>query len=337
MKPSARLGERLVVTGVAVWLVAMPPPTEAQARKSGPDPKPAARDQQDSKGPPRVSLLRLQVIKPEPADANPRARFPRARRVGPQADPPEGTTLTFLVEEPNRLIQSIQTNECRLTRFTDDRDADLLEQEAAQREDGLLRRRWGEPMESSLDAEVRSDGHRATVTIHSPRLPTSGANKIHVEANLVLKYLRGEKTIEQKNVNLKMDRIAATPFPLIIASQSEVEGMVGQQFGREAGTQLVLFHQGPLLGVKGISFIDQAGEEIQATLRGSGSVGSLHQTFYYLAKKVETCTIRMTVPEAVETATVAISMTTGVGFSPAVRRSFVPAPGPGASPGNAAR
>ena len=174
------------------------------------------------------------------------------------------------------------------------------------------------------------------MTIHSPRLPTSGANKIHVEAVLVLKYLRGEKTIEQKNVNLRLDKITASPFRLIIASQSDDEVLMGQQFGVQAGTEVVLLHQGPLLGVKGIAFIDSAGEEIQATVNGSGSSGSLHHTYYHLARKVETCTIRITVPEAVETATVAISLTTGVGFSPAVRRSFVPSPGPGESPGDSA-
>ncbi len=336
MTRSALLGELLVVTIVGVWLGAKPLPIEAQAQKSDAQPKPAAKDQQDITGPPRVSLLRLQVVKPEPAQANPRPRFPRPPRFGLQAEPRDGTSLTFLLEEPDRLIQSVQTKECRITSLKDDRDTDLLEEIAVPHEDSLPSPPGRQPIEGSFEAEVDSDGHRATVTIHSPRLPANGANKIFVEANLVLKYLRGEKTVEQNNVNLKLDRITASPFPLIIASQSEDDAMMGRQFGMQAGTQVILFHQGPLLGVRRIAFIGPDGNEIQSTVNGSGSSGSLHQTNYHLAKKVETCTIRMTVPEVVETATVAISVNTGVGFPHGVRRSFVPAPGPKGSAGDAA-
>ena len=150
MKQSAGLGELLVVTGVAIWIVATPLRIEAQPRKSAPDPKPGAKDQQDIKGLPRVSLLRLQVIKPEPAEANPRPRFPRPRPFGLQNEPPEGTTLTFLVEDPGRLIQTVQTKECRITRLTDDRDTDLLEQQAAPQEDRMPARPGRRPTKSSL-------------------------------------------------------------------------------------------------------------------------------------------------------------------------------------------
>ena len=172
--------------------------------------------------------------------------------------------------------------------------------------------------------------------IHSPRLPASSATKILLEANLVLKYSRGEKTVEQKNVNLKLDKITAGPNPLIIATQSDAGQMFGRQGGMQAGTQVILYHLGPRLGVKKLAFIGPDGNEIQSTSNGSGSNGSIHYRYYQLAAKVETCTIRIVVPDIVETETVAISVNTGVGFPPGVRRKLVSAPRPERSAADAA-
>ena len=166
------------------------------------------------------------------------------------------------------------------------------------------------------------------MTVHSPRLPASGASKLLLDANLVMTFARGERMVEQKNVNLKLDKITASPIPLVIASQSDAEVMMGRPVGMQAGMQVMLFHQGPQLGVKKLVFIGPDGIEIQATYSGGGSNGTLYQTYYRLNRKVDTCTIQVTVPEAFETATVAISVTTGVGFPPGLRRSFVPPPGP---------
>ena len=58
-----------------------------------------------------------------------------------------------------------------------------------------------------------------------------------------------------------------------------------------------------MLGVNKIAFIGPDGNEIKSTISGSGSNGSLHQTYYQLTGKVETCTIRVVVPDVVETAT----------------------------------
>jgi len=93
------------------------------------------------------------------------------------------------------------------------------------------------------------------------------------------------------------------------------------------GTQVILFHQGPQGGIKNLAFIGPDGNEIKATISGSGYSGTLHHTYYHLAQKVEKCTLRITVPEVPETATLAVSVVTGVGFPPGVRRAFVPPTG----------
>ena len=122
------------------------------------------------------------------------------------------------------------------------------------------------------------------------------------------------------------------PILLIIATQSDAGVMIGRQGGMQAGTQVILYHQGPMLGVKKVAFIGPDGNEIQSRISGSGSSGSLHQTYYQLTGKVETCTIRVVVPDVVETATIAISVNSGVGLRPGCAKArFPPRPeGPAA-------
>ncbi len=339
MQRSPHFGVLLVVTSVAAWLGATPTATNAQAFKSGADTKTTNKEVQDVKGLPRISLLRIQVVKPQPPQVNAPPGFARRGRFGFPSEMRDGTTLTFLVEDPDRLIESLESKDCRITRFRDDKDTNLLDDEAAREGDGdgVPTPAGLQPLGGAFKAEVNPGGHRATVSIHSPRLPASSATKILLEANLVLKYSRGEKTVEQKNVNLKLDKISAGPNPLVIATQSDGGVMFGRQGGMQAGTQVILYHQGPLLGVKKITFIGPDGNEIQSRISGSGSSGSLHQTYYQLTGKVETCTIRVVVPDVVETATIAISVNTGVGIFPGVRRRLVSAPKPGAPAADAAQ
>jgi hypothetical protein len=243
-----------------------------------------------------------------------------------QSAPPEGTSLTFLVEDPDQMIHAVETKECRITRFSDDKGTNLLDEKRVDQQEIRPGFPGNRPFDGPFAVEIDPGGHRATVTVHSPQLPAMGAGKILLEANLVLKHSRGEKTVEQKNVNLKLDKITAAPFPLIVASQSEDDGMAAGMRGVPNGTQIMLFHQGPLQGIKKITFVGADGNEIQAMNSGGGSSGSLQHSYYRLGQKVETCTIRITVPEVVETSTLAISVTTGVGLSPGVRRRLLPAP-----------
>jgi hypothetical protein len=325
MQRSSRFGGLLVVAGVALCSGATRTLTTAQATKSGAEATPATKEVQDVKGLPRISLLRIQVAKPEPAQANAPGGFPRRGRFGFSSEPRAGTTLTFLVEDADRLIENVEFRNCRITKFRDDKDTNLLEDETAHEADGdgAPTPPGLQPSEAAFEAEVDPGGHHATVSIHSARLPASSATKILLEANLVLRYSRGEKTVEQKNVNLKLDKITASPNPLVIATQSDAGLMFGRQGGMQAGTQVILYHQGPMHGVRKIAFIGPDGNEIQSRISGSGSSGSLHQTHYQLTGKVETCTVRVVVPDLVETATIAISVNTGVGMFPGVRRRLV--------------
>ncbi|MFO0891796.1 MAG: hypothetical protein U0790_21990 [Isosphaeraceae bacterium] len=324
---SSCVARLLVVTGVAAWLGCSPTPAEAQVPKSAPDAKPAAGEAREPKSPPTVSLLRVQFAKPDPPPVPDPRGFVRPRRFGMEGEPRPGTTLTLLLEDPDRLIEGVTIKESRITKFGDDKGTDLLAGEAPPEENNPRRFiRPGMP-QGPIAAEVDPGGHRVTLTLHSPRLPASGAAKILLEADLALKYSRGERFVEQKGVNLRLDKITAGTVPMIVATQSDDQEMMGMQPGGQKGMQVILFHQGPMEGIKNVAFIGPDGAEIQATKGGWGSSGSLHQTHYHLARQVDTCTLRITVPEVVETATLAISVSTGVGFPPGVRRTFVPSRG----------
>jgi hypothetical protein len=329
MSRSAQLRKLVMMIGAAVWFGAPAQPTKAQVPKPVVEAKPNTKAVQDAKGPPRVSLLRIQVVKPEPPQGPAQPGVFRQQRFGYQAVPPAGTSLTFLVEDPDRLIDSVETNDCRITKFTDDKGTDLLEEKAAGEEEKRPQFMGRQQFEGPFMAELDPGGHRATVTVHSRQLPASSANKILLDANLVLKYSRGERTVEQKNVNLKLDKITVGPFPMIIATSSDARMMMmGRQAGVQDAIQVMLFHQGPLQGIKKVAFIGPDDNEIQSMPSGSGSNGYLQQTYYRLTGKHETCTVRITVPEVVEMMTVAISVTTGVGFPPGVRRTIVPTASP---------
>jgi hypothetical protein len=320
----------MAATGLSFWFLAAPLLARAQATKTITEPRPAAGKDQDSKAPPRVTLLSLQVARQEPPQADVAPAMMRMHRFNMmnQSVSRPGTTLTLLLEDPDRLIEGIESKDCKITSFRDDKGTDLLKDEAPANEDGVLIPAGVQPLDVPFSAVAQPDGHRVTVTVHSARLPATSSNKILLEANLVLRYMHGEKTIEQKNVNLKLDKITAGPIPLIVASQSFDEAMMGRRPNIQPGTQVIIYHQGPMIGVRKLEFIDADGNEIKATASGSGSNGSIQQTYYQLEGKVETCTVRFTVPDVIEKATVAISLTTGVGFPPGVRRSFVPTPAP---------
>ena len=323
MQRSPRFGRLLGLAVVAAWLASPTSLVRAQSEKPEPAARPGEKAPEDDKGPPRISVLRLNIIKPNPGPAD-RPGFPIRHRFGFEDVPRDGTSLTFALDEPQRSILSVETKDCKITRFRDDRGTDLVPDGKEPPGGGMP----GVPRpgqdEGPFTAEVDPSGHRVTVTVHTPRLPAGGANRLVVETVLVVRYARGEKTFEHKDVSLKLDKFAAGPYSLVVMAQDDSN----RNFGQVGVTQVILFHQGPLRDVKKIAFIGPDGQEIQARVSGSGQSGSVYHTYYSLAKKVETCTIRITGPETVETVSMAVEINTGVGFPAGARRRILPAPEP---------
>jgi hypothetical protein len=102
-------------------------------------------------------------------------------------------------------------------------------------------------------------------------MPASSATKILLEANLVLKYSCGEKTIEPKLVSLRLNKITEGPDRLVIATQTEPRGRIARQAERLDGTQIILFHPEPRLGDAKVAFIGPDENEVQPRSNSSGS------------------------------------------------------------------
>jgi hypothetical protein len=332
MPQSFRVGRLLGLAGVAALLGSPPSLVWSQVEKVRPGPAPTEKAPKEDKGLPRISVLRLQVVKPDPGPPDDPAGLARRNRFGGfQAAPREGTSLTFLLDEPQQLILGLEAKDCKITKFRDDKDTDLAAaMDSAEGQRPFEPRRGQE--EGPVSVEVDPSGHRATVTVHSPQLPAGGANRIQLEAVFVVKYGRGERTIEQKNVNLKVDKLTVGPVPLVVMSQDGA----GQGMIQRDGTQVTLFHHEPLREIRKVVFIGPDGEEIQTRGSGWGQSGNIHQTSYALVKKVETCTIRLTVPETIEKVHMAVAINTGIGFPPFATRRILPAPEPRTTPTGAA-
>ena len=125
MKRTTRLGRLLVVAGIAFWLGLPPSLVQAQPVKPGADFGIRGNGPVNGIIPPRVSILRLNVIKPDPAlPGMPPGVFPR-HRFGFEDAPREGTSVTLAIDEPQHLILSVEAKECKITTFRDDKNTDL--------------------------------------------------------------------------------------------------------------------------------------------------------------------------------------------------------------------
>ena len=132
MNRTSRFGGMLVAAGVTFGCGA--PRSVALAQEGSPDPEARAGDKEPAgkgeKSLPRISLLSLQVTRPLPAAADmpPGMMRPRrfgVQRFGMQQTPGEGTTLTFLVEEPQQSMLGLEIKDCKITKFCDDKNTDL--------------------------------------------------------------------------------------------------------------------------------------------------------------------------------------------------------------------
>jgi hypothetical protein len=318
MQPSFRFGKLVIVAGITVCVGSPPSLLWAQPPKAGPDSGPRGKSSVlgKDKSLPGVSIISLQVIKPDPKLADMPLHMRNVRRFGFPNQAQEGTTLVLSIDGLERSILSLETKDCKITKFCDDKGTDLTQPAGRAEDDNVPVNPQFGPENRSLSGEVDPAGHRATVTVHSPHFPAGGANRLLLEADLVMRFGQGEKTVEQKNVNLKFDTITVGPSPLIIMTQEPGDGI-----GRANGMQVILFHQGPVeREIKKVAFIGPDGKEIQTQASGSGQSGSVYQAYYSLASRVETCTIRLTVPERIETASLSVVIETGIGFPPGARR-----------------
>jgi hypothetical protein len=316
MQRSLRFGRLVIVAGIAVCVGSPPSSLRGQSQKAGGDAGPGGKPSAEGKSLPRVSIQSVQVIKPDPGQADQPVHMRNMRRFGFQAASQEGTTLALLIDEAQQSILSLEKKDCKIKKFCDDRDTGLAQASGRAEGGDLPSNSQLAPENCTVSGEVDPSGHRATLTVHSPHFPADGANRLLLEADVVMRLGHGEKTVEQKNVNLKGDMITVGPSPLIVMTQDPVDGI-----GQDGGTQVILFHRGPIQrDIKKVAFIGPDGKEFQTQGSGHGQSGSIHQEHYNLTSRVETCTVRLTVHEKIERVMLSFAIETGIGFPRGARR-----------------
>jgi hypothetical protein len=280
MQRSIRFSKLVIAASIAVCIASRPSPLRAQAQKPGPDAGPGGKPSVDSKSLPGVSILSLQIVKPDPALADMPVHMRNMRRFGFPNAPQEGTKLVLSIDEPQHWILGLEAKDCKITKFSDDRGTDLARPNDRAEGAGMPLNPQSAPANCTLTGEVDPAGHRATVTVHSPHLPAGGANRLSLEADIVMRFGHGEKSVEQKNVNLKVDTITVGPSPLLVMTQEPVDGT-----GQNNAMQVILFHQGSIQrDIKKVEFIGPDGNEIPTRGSGSGQSGSVHMAYYSLTK-----------------------------------------------------
>src|SRR3954469_16901246 len=173
MKRTSRFGGILIAAGVTFWCGQPRSAALAQEEDSAPEARAGEKPPvgKGEKSLPRISLLSLQVTRPLPVPADMPAGMMRPRRFGVQRfgmqqEPREGTTLTFLVEEPQQAMIGLEMKDCKIIKFCDDKNTDLTKAKDAPEEGEPPRFPGAEPETFSFSGDLDPDGHRATITVH---------------------------------------------------------------------------------------------------------------------------------------------------------------------------
>lgn len=215
-----------------------------------------------------------------------------------------GTTMTLLVSQADRFIIGLDEKACELATFADDKQTDLRPKEP-----GFMGKPgWLGP----FSPKISDDGHHCSVQLVSDRTPASGAARIAVKGKLVLLCGAGEKTAEQKDLDLKDgSKLTAGPVPMTI-------GDVGDSEYGDMKMQFELKFEQDDSAIKEMVFLDAAGNEIEHEYMGSSSFGFGDKKSYTrtmgLAKKVASVTVKVTYFEKIEPLEVPLDLAVGVGF-----------------------
>ncbi len=231
----------------------------------------------------------------------------------------EGTSVTLLVTQPGKAIIGFDPKASKLTSFTDDKKADLSKAKRKPKNKGFVIN-FGDDDSAPLIAENSPDGHSFIIKVRGPALPTSGASKITIKANLVFNCSAAEKTVEKKNVNLAaVTKIHAGSIPITV-KPGQGGGFrlnfPGQPAAQPA-TEITLEMDQPISAIKSVAFLDAGGQDIKSQTTGTSTntFGNNVRTTsgYALEKKFENVTIRVTFFET-ERLSVPIDLTVDVGF-----------------------
>jgi len=230
----------------------------------------------------------------------------------------EGTRVTLLVQVPDYSIMALDEEASKLTRFSDDKNTDLLK--TAPKTGGMAGNlSWDmmgsiEPTLPPIRARMtESTGKWVLIDCSTPNLPASQTQTIALEGELVLQCGQGAKTSEHKSIPLDgSGKFTAGGVTVTVQKAAEGGGFGGM--GQETKMRIAFVSNKSLDGVISYTFFDAQENEIEWQDGGSMWGGNTHTEYFNLAEEVDSLTIQLEEYEKIETITLPVSLKVGLGL-----------------------
>jgi hypothetical protein len=211
---------------------------------------------------------------------------------------PNGTTLDVTLAAPSKFVVGIDEKASKLESFTDDKKTKL------DTSTGFGMQPW-----LSSYPQISPDGDECTVQLSARTAPAKGASKVLVKATVVINCGKEEKTSDKKEIATKLNTEAKVGAYTVKVTQE------GNQF---SGGQISIFSNARDL--KSAEFFDDKGKEIKILgnpFRGSTFTGPgkmQHSLSYFLPKKLDKVTVKVTYFNKIESVNVPLDLSVGLGL-----------------------
>ena len=234
----------------------------------------------------------------------------------------EGTRITLLVQVSDYSIVALDEEASRLTRFSDDKNTDLLKTDSGT--GGIMGNLMGgmmgnmEPNQPPIQARMmrNTTGKQIFIDCSAPNCPAPGTQTITLEGRIILQCGQGVKMTEHKNVPLDGSG-KFTAGGVSVAIKKEESGGFGNTFGgmgQEMKMRISFTSNKPLDGVISYTFLDTNGNEIEWQDGGWMGTNQTHTEYFSLAEEVDSLTIQLEEYETIETITLPVSLKVGLGL-----------------------
>ena len=273
----------------------------------------------------KLSVHSISVSKEMPRDEEEQSGFGHQVMFG--GDFRERTCVTLLVQMPDHLIVALDDEASKLTRFSDDKNTDLLQKkEAAPRTGGIEGNLMGSttnmttmvrdmgptPIQARMMGMHGTAQKKVLIDCSAPNRPASGTQTIALEGQIVLQCGQGTKTTEHKNIPLDGSGKFETGG-ITVAVKKENRPPFGG-FGSEMKMQIAFTSNKPLDNIVSYEFLDAQGNEIEWQQSGWMGMGQTQTRYFNLAEEVDSLTIQLEEYEKIETITLPVSLKVGLGL-----------------------
>lgn len=274
--------------------------------------RPAASE--DNSSDTKIEVFAVSVSKEIPQSENKDGQPPMTRmRMGSQP----GTTVSFLIPSPKGAEALGLADEAKIEKFVDENKTDLLVKAKPKALfSGMTTMFGGAVNDSPLsENQIDDDGRWMIVDCFAPNRPAPGSKTVRVEGMLVLRYGKGSKTSEHKNIPLdgKGKFSVAGETITVVKSKNKPFNFPGSN-RPEMKQTITLSSKKPLDSFFSITFYDSKGKEIEFNQSMNGSMNDTFFENYDLAVEVDSLSIEVEEYETIETVKIPVSQTVGLGF-----------------------